>query len=74
MKKYKSIRFPVEAFDGLKIKNQVMNNIAREEGIKKRINYTDTLRYLTKKEIIIYNDEIRNFCKNKNLRRKVRVI
>jgi hypothetical protein len=75
MKKYKSMRVPMEAYEGLGLKKSAIEQILKEEKINKRFTIADTLRYLSKKKMFIYNDEVINFVKNKrNKKENTRLI
>lgn len=70
MKKYKPIRVPIEAYNGLMNKKNIMQEMLKES-LKKPIRFTmaDTLRFVSSKKIFIYNDEILDFIKNKKNKR-----
>lgn len=67
MKKYKLVRLPIEAYDGLMNKKNIMENMLRHELKKDKVRFTfaDTARFLSNKKIFIYNDELLDFIKRK---------
>lgn len=75
MKKYKSVRVPIEAYEGFGMKKNAIEQILKEEKINKRFTIADTMRYLSKKKMFIYNDEVLNFVRNKkNKKENTRLI
>lgn len=64
-KKYKMVRFPIDAYNGFNDKKNVIEGILKEEKVKKKLTYADTLRFFSQKKNFIYNDEIINFLRAK---------
>jgi hypothetical protein len=67
VRKYKPVRIPIEAYNGLMNKRSIFETMLKEE-LKKpktRFTFADTLRFVSNKKIYVYNDELVNFIKNK---------
>lgn len=66
-RRYKPVRIPIEAYNGLMNKKMVFENILKEELKKPKVRFTfaDTLRFVSNKKVFVYNDELVNFIRNK---------
>lgn len=68
------IRIPLEVKNNLNNKRDIFEAILKEERVlkqNKRFTFADTLRFISKKKIFVYNDELVDFVKNKkNKQRK----
>jgi hypothetical protein len=67
------IRIPLEVKNNLNNKRNIFENILKEERVlkaDKRFTFADTLRFISKKKIFVYNDELVDFVKNKKKQRK----
>lgn len=69
-KKYKIARIPIDAYEPFKVKNNVMNEIAREVGYRKRVSMADTFRYFGQKKTVIWYDEVKNFLNSKRYKNR----
>ena len=71
--KYPSIRLPFEVKENFSKKQEVLKQIAMEENIKKRITFTDTLRFFSQMRVPVYNTELVKFInENKRIRKKIK--
>lgn len=60
-KKYKTIRFPIEAKQGfINKKIRIEEKIKKLTGKPRRISLAETLRFFANRENVVYDDEIIN--------------
>jgi hypothetical protein len=67
MRKYKPVRLPIEAYEGFKMKKDIMENMLRAELKKPKIKLSlaDTMRFVANKKVYFNIDELVNIKKNK---------
>lgn len=64
-KKYPSIRFPEDAFREFMKKQKVLEDLNKKLKFKKKIYFTDTLKFFSQKPVFVYEDELTNFFRKK---------
>jgi hypothetical protein len=64
-KRYKHPRMDLDSLANFYKKREVLEQIARENGIKKKIHMTDVFRFFSQKQIMVYPEEVINYINNK---------
>ena len=71
MKQYKMIRVPKDVWeDWLNRKNRIEERIKIATNNKQKISLTNVLKFYGKRKAYIFDDEVLNFFKNANKRKK----
>ena len=75
MKKRVRVDMPIEAYNSLKKKKEVLEKILQEHYKQpQKITFADTLRFFSQKKTFVYNDEVIRFVKKKRIERGERLI
>jgi hypothetical protein len=71
-KKYKHPRMPIEAWEGFNRKKTVLEQMAKENNMKAKVNFTDVLKFFSQKQTIVYPEELTSYFNNRKIKRKMR--
>lgn len=70
-KKYKMVRVPEDVFDDwIKRKNKIQSRVKLISNKPPKITLTNVLRYYGKKKVAVWDDELINFFKDGDKKRK----
>lgn len=64
MNRIKRFDIPIDAYENLVKKRNVLREMAKNEFKKPvKITLTDTLKFFSQKKVYVYNEELKNFLK-----------